>query len=80
MASRNSPETPLPIRPSTRFPVVPSSMNWPTMAAPPTTRTPARITTELWPRLNANPTLTGSLCWATNFRVELSIAARWSQS
>ena len=34
----------------------------------------------LWPRLKAKPTLTGSLRCATNFRVELSIAAMWSQS
>ena len=55
-------------------------MNCPTIVAPATTRTPARITTELCPRLNAKPTLTGSWRWATNLRVELSIAARWSQS
>ena len=80
ISSRNSPETPLPMSPSTTFPVVPSSMRRPTAVAPETTRTPARTTTELCPRLNAKPMLTGFRRCATNFRVELSIAAMWSQS
>ncbi|TQJ34910.1 hypothetical protein FBY36_2160 [Arthrobacter sp. SLBN-122] len=50
------------------------------MDAPAITSTPARVTTELCPRLNAKPTLTGCCRCATNFRVELSMAARWSQS
>lgn len=80
IASRNSADTLAPKMARPMLAAEPSCSTAPMMPAPLTTRIPASITTELCPMLKAKPTLTGALPWAANLRLELSIAAMWSQS